>query len=145
MQFNNRIGQTNKKLETAAKKFYKAIEPLASGRQADPSLSSAYAEVGAALKEAHKNFENVLPPHGSRTGAELMDRYRTFLSQQQTIYDKCITPIYNAAQDQRLEPRERWRTIQPLLSRASYEESLAATEFRKAHTEFCKAHMLEPK
>lgn len=144
MQFNNRMGTTNKKLADAAKKFSKAIEPLKFNRPTDPSaLSTAYGEVGSAVKEAHRNFEDVLPPHNSKAGADLFEKYRTFLAQQQTIYDKCITPMYNIAQNNAVSPAERYREIAPLLTKATIEEGRGMDGLRKSHQEFVKYHNFE--
>jgi hypothetical protein len=145
MQFNNRMARANLKLSTAARKFYKAIEPLSKGGPPDASLRGAYDECGSALREAQQDFDNVLPPHGSAPGADLMEKYRTFLVQQKEVYDKAITPMYNAAQDARLDAFGKWQIISPLLARASSEENRAMNEVRKSHIEFCKFHYLEPK
>jgi hypothetical protein len=145
MQMANRMGRANEKLSTAARKFYKAIEPIRTGGQPAPDLATAYAECGSALKEAHSDFADVLPPPGSSTGADLLDKYRTFLAQQQTVYDQCITPIFNAAQDGRQDAFGKWQIIAPLLAKAGEEERRASEGLNKAHQEFTKAHNLEPK
>jgi hypothetical protein len=143
MQFNNRMAKANDRLATSAKNFYKAIEPLSQQRPADGSLASSYGEVKSALEAAKADFADVLPPQGSPPGVILMEKYRTFLQQQQTIFDNSITPIYNIANNQGLDAFGKWQQIQPLLQRASAEESRSSNDLRQAHQEFCKHHMFE--
>jgi hypothetical protein len=145
MQMANRMGRANEKMATAARNFYKAVQPISKGAPPDGSLSTAYAECGSALKSAQSEFADVLPPYGSAPGADLFEKYRTFLVQQQTIYDQCITPMFNAAQDSRLDAFGKWQVISPLLAKASSEEGRASGELSKSHQEFCKHHFLEPK
>jgi hypothetical protein len=145
MQMANRMGRANEKMATAARKFYKALEPISRGAPPDASLSGAYAECGSALKAAQSDFTDVLPPYGSAPGADLFEKYRTFLVQQQTVYDQCITPMFNAAQDARLDAFGKWQIITPLLAKANSEEARASGDLNKSHQEFCKHHFLEPK
>src|SRR5262249_2859507 len=145
MQFNNKIAKTNQKLSEAAKKFYKALKTMSKRQPPGSDAQSAYNEITSALRAAKQDFDSISPPPGPR-GSDLMAKYQSFLQAQQSIYDNVITPIWNIVQDpSRPEPGVKWSFIQPLLQKASSDESRAMEPLRNSHQEYCKYYGLEPK
>jgi hypothetical protein len=143
-QFSLKISRGCKRLGDAAKRFFKAIDPLGTGKQADTSeAQAAYNEMKNGLAEIQKQFESVRSPVGSAEGAELLDEFREFLKKEQAIMDGSITPIWQLVQDNRFDAAGKWAAITPLLEKAANEEAGPLRKLRKAHKAYCKAYVFE--
>jgi hypothetical protein len=139
-QFSLKISRGNKRLGDAAKKFYKAMEPLKKGKPADATeAQGAYTEIKTALADQKKEFDSIISPVNSPEGAELLDEYRNYLQVQQKILDGSITPMFQIIQDNRYAPSDKWTLIKQHLDRASAEEAGPLRKIKNLHKAYCKA------
>ena len=146
MRFNNMIARGNQRLEQAAKQFYKAVEPLGQGKNAEvSSVRTAYNSAENALKELRKDFDSQKPPVNSQPGEDLLEKYRDFLLKQQEIFDQCFTPMLAAAEDNSKSPADKWAIIEPLITKASDLETPVRGALIKLQAEYAKHHNLDPR
>ena len=145
MRFNNSIARANDRLYAAAKKFAKAIEPMEKGTAPDiGAAQTASNEMQTILRELQKEFDEARSPINSAPGAELLEKYRTFLQKEQTIRhvhraDAASRPGQSAG------PRFEVGCHPPHRARAGTEESAAMAPVSAAHTAYCKHHNLVAK
>lgn len=135
--FNNKLARANNKLAKAGKDFYDALSPMASNKPADRAKAQgAYNEMASALRNARKEVEEVNPKPG--VYADLHAKFKSFLDAEQQIYDKTVTPAWQAVQ-----AGQPWAVINPLLVRASSEEAEAYKTLQEAHRKYCEEFGLE--
>jgi hypothetical protein len=145
MKFNNMIARSNAKLAEPAKRFYKAVQPLSQGKDADVTgARSAYGEIESTLKELRLEFDTIKPPTGSQPAADLLEKYQSFLATEQEIFDNCFGPMMSAAQNSSLSPGDKWAIIQPLLSKASSKEGPVLGALKNLQKEYATKHNLDP-
>jgi hypothetical protein len=148
MRFNNTMARANKRLAEAAKKFNKAIIPLKTSQPADlEAARGAYTEMQVALTEITKEYAAARPPVNSPLGREMLEKYRDFLKTEQEVFDACITPMWEAIQDDKKYPdaARKWEAVEPLLTKARDTEREAWMAVRKAQFDYCNHYKLEAK
>lgn len=139
------IGIQNYKLSSSAKAFYTTLAPLASGQNVDiGAVRTAYNGVKTALGEANLTFFGMLPPRASPTGEKTLAAYKRFLEKQSEVFDQCITPMLQIAEDAQMTPQQKWAKIVPLLTQATQIESEPMQALGKTLGEFQSDHKLGP-
>jgi hypothetical protein len=143
VQFINILSKANNRLNTAAKSFEKALQPLRSNMPANnAAVESAYRDMDTALKDVKQELSGLQPPIRSTPGEELLKAYKSFIDGQQSIFDRQITPAYRTAVGAG-DPAAKWAAIQPLLAAAEDEENNTYKTLLAAQEEYGKHHNLQ--
>jgi hypothetical protein len=142
IRFIGILSRANGRISTAAKAFTKTLTPLSQGLPANTSeVDSTYRDLGTAIQEATKEIREVGSPLGSKQGAELLNAYRDYLSDQQSIYDKQVRKMYDAALGIGT-PAEKWANIAQLLQEMDAAEASSYSAVDAAQSAYAKRHGL---
>jgi hypothetical protein len=139
VRFMNILATKNDRLAKASQSFFTAIQPL-QARVPVPkeTIDSAYRELERTLKELKDEMKDQYPPLRSASGSALLDRYREYLDEEQVIFDRTVSLIYQTAIGEEGDPATKWAAIDPLLKKVEEDEKKAEKPLKDAQNTYAK-------
>lgn len=129
-EFNNLLATYNRKLARPARAFRKAVLPLSTGQPADARAArAALDDMKKALKEVRSDVEWLDVPSGSGKAQAFLDKYKEYLTMEETLPDKYFKPILAQVEEEGPAPSEKWNDkddgspgVETLLKQLIHEE-----------------------
>lgn len=155
LKFNNEMARTNFELAKAGDAFREALKPYKDEGKplSGSSLRSPYKDMEKALEEANEKWAEMQAPRKSGSGAILLEKYRSYLDEEEKILKKAeriIKVLDNQIKIAGSPPRdmsadEKHNEIKRLVDEINSIEGKALGSVSEAQKEFAKEHNLELK
>jgi hypothetical protein len=123
VEFIEKLAMENRKIARSTRAFKTALEPLATGQNADSgAVHSAYDDMVKTVKEVKRDMAGQMLPPSSPHAKDFLDAYKDYLDAEQAILDGPMQQIVAKVDDNSVEPAVKWDTIKSLMAQVKAQE-----------------------